>query len=249
MNRTATVHFLALNIDMFGTPVNINPVLIADDQEATLIDAGYPGYFAQLKEAVEAAGVPFDHLRRVIITHHDWDHIGVLREIEKSRGDGVLVYAHVDEKPYIEGRLPNLKMTPERIAARLAALPESFRPKAAAMFADLPTGRVDRTVTDSQTLPFHGGITVIHTPGHTPGHICLFLPAHRLLVAGDELRVENGALVGPADIHTLDMPLATASLMKLTGYDVDRVACYHGGVYGPHAAESIARLAAALNPA
>lgn len=245
----STIHYLRLDIDMFGTTVNINPVLIADEQEATLIDAGFPGYFSQLREAVEKTGVPFDRLRRIIVTHYDWDHIGALSDIQKLRGEDVLVYAHSQEKPYIEGTQANIKMTPERIAARLATIPDRFRSQAAAVFAKLPTGRVDRTVTDSETLPFHGGIRVIHTPGHTPGHICLFLPSHRLLVAGDELRVENGELVGPADIHTPDMPLALASLKKLSGLDIEYVACYHGGVYGPSAADSIAKLAATLNPA
>jgi len=244
MNKTATIHILGLDVDVFGSTVHINPVLIVDDQEVTLIDAGYPGYFPQLKEAIEKTGVPLSRLRRVIVTHQDWDHIGSLADIQKACGRDTLVYAHIEEKPYIEGTLRNIKMTPERIAARIAALPDIFRAKAAAMFANLPTARVDQTVSDRQALPFHGGMTVIHTPGHTPGHICLFLPAHRLLIAGDQLRVENGALVGPADIHTFDMPTALLSLKKLVNYDIDRVICYHGGMFGPNASARIAELAA-----
>jgi len=36
------------------------------------------------------------------------------------------------------------------------------------------TVNVDKTLEDGEELPFCGGITVIHTPGHTPGHICLY---------------------------------------------------------------------------
>ncbi|MDR3563082.1 MAG: MBL fold metallo-hydrolase [Negativicutes bacterium] len=239
------IHILELDIEVFGNTMRIHPVLIADDEGATLVDVGHPGAFGKLKQAVEAAGVLFGSIRRVIITHQDWDHMGSLPDVLAAGGAGLTVYAHSDEKPYINGSVPFIKMTPERIAARLATLPENMRTQAAAVFANLPTARVDVTVTDGEILPFHGGITVLHTPGHTPGHICLFLPSHRLLIAGDELRVENGALVGPADIHTVDMGRALVSLDKLTGLDADRVVCYHGGVYGPGAAAKIAMLATA----
>lgn len=247
MKKNATVHVLGMNIDVFGTQVNINPVLIVDDAEATLVDAGYPGYFAKLKEAVENTGIPFCKISRVIITHQDWDHIGSLPDIRQACGAGTLILSHEAEKPYIEGTIGNIKMTPERIASRLAALPESMRDKASALFANLPTAKVDHTVHDNEVLPFHGGIRIIHTPGHTPGHICLYLPGERQLIAGDQLRVENGNLVGPAAIHTVDMPTALDSLKKLTAYDIDRVICYHGGVFGPNASARISQLASLPN--
>jgi len=50
--------------------------------------------------------------------------------------------------------------------------------------------------------------------------------------------------VGPADIHTFDMPTALLSLKKLVNYDIDRVICYHGGMFGPNASARIAELAA-----
>ncbi len=243
MSNSVHIELLALDVNMFGTPSRIHPVLIWDDKEATLVDAGYPGMFPQLQKAVEDAGIPFAKIKRIIITHQDWDHIGTLPDILEARNGEAEIYAHADEKPYIEGTLPYIKMTPEKIAARLQSIPEDLRPKASALFASIPTARVNRTVSDGEILPFHGGLKVIHTPGHTPGHICLFAKSHRLLIAGDQLRVENGILVGPAEIYTPDMPTALKSLAKLAEYDIDRVYCYHGGLYAPNAAARIRELA------
>ena len=65
-----------------------------------------------------------------------------------------------------------------------------------------------------------------------------------LLIAGDELRAEEGGLVGPSEWATPDMESANASLGKLTEHQIDYVLCYHGGLYGPNASEKIAQLRA-----
>ncbi|MNI87666.1 putative metallo-hydrolase YflN [compost metagenome] len=84
---------------------------------------------------------------------------------------------------------------------------------------------------DGQRLPWAGGIEIIHTPGHTPGHICLYLPDQELLLAADELRVLEGQLAGPWDAATPDMPLALRSLRKLKDLPVRSILCYHGGLF------------------
>ncbi|MDR7867656.1 MAG: MBL fold metallo-hydrolase [Sporomusaceae bacterium] len=242
MANTVDIQALAIDADVFGSTSTIHPVLIRDDTDgATLVDTGYPGLFPRLRQAIERAGVPFPQLRRVILTHQDWDHTGALPDL-LAAGPGILVCAHRLEKPYIEGALPDYKLTPEKIAARIAALPPDMRPSAAATFAALPHAPVGRALEDSELLPWHGGLEVVHAPGHTPGNICLYIKSRRLLIAGDQLRVIDGALVGPAPEHTPDMPAALASLKKLAAYDIDTVLCYHGGAYGPDAHSRIAAL-------
>ena len=100
-----------------------------------------------------------------------------------------------------------------------------------ALLANPPRGNVDRLVVDGELLPLQGGTRVIHTPGHTPGHICLFVEQENLLLAADALRVVGGSLVGPAEAVTPDMPEALRSLRKLAELPVKRVLCYHGGLY------------------
>lgn len=228
--KNTQVKALSITSNLFGTLTTIHPVLIWDDAGATLVDAGYPGQLAQLKQAIEQEGVSFAQLRRIILTHQDWDHIGTILEFREALGEQLEICAHAAEKPYLQGELPYLKMTPERAATRLAALPEELRPRAAKALSSIPTFSVDRPLSDGEILPWHGGIRVIHTPGHTPGHICL-LTNNGVLVAGDQLRVDGGQLVGPAPEYTPDMPAAIQSLAKLLNLPIKQIACYHGGVY------------------
>ncbi|HWR38410.1 MAG TPA: MBL fold metallo-hydrolase [Patescibacteria group bacterium] len=236
---------LALNVNVFGVHSIICPVLIGEKTGATLVDAGYPGSFGQIRDAVEQAGVPFGKVKRVIITHHDWDHIGTLPEMLQVNGSGLKILAHSGEVPYIDGSIAPLKLTPERIAARIAALPETERERAAAVFANLPQAPVHQVLADGEMLPFHGGIEVIHTPGHSPGHICLYLKTCKILISGDLLRVDQGVLNGPVPEYTPDMFLAQQSLKKIAGYNFSEVICYHGGVYNTGTGVRVAELAVA----
>jgi glyoxylase-like metal-dependent hydrolase (beta-lactamase superfamily II) len=188
MKNKVNIKALTLYVDMFGAQSKIHPTLIWDDAGATLVDVGFPGQFEQVVQAVTAAGISFAQIKRVIITHQDWDHIGTLPEIIKATSGKIELYAHINEKPYLEGTLPYLKMSPEKIADRLQSFPAEMREKAAAIFASIPTVFITQTMADGDKLPFHGGIEVIHTPGHTPGHVCLYLASHHLLIAGDQLR-------------------------------------------------------------
>jgi glyoxylase-like metal-dependent hydrolase (beta-lactamase superfamily II) len=72
---------------------------------------------------------------------------------------------------------------------------------------------------------------VIFTPGHTPGHICLYLKKSKTLIAGDALMLVDGKLISSPPELTADPVQAKESLKKLAELDVEPVICYHGGVY------------------
>jgi glyoxylase-like metal-dependent hydrolase (beta-lactamase superfamily II) len=90
------------------------------------------------------------------------------------------------------------------------SLPEEMR----ILFQNPPKVKVDQTVDDGQELPYCGGIRVIFTPGHTPGHISLYLKQSKTLVAGDAMICLDGSLRGPVQQTTLDMNTALRSLEK-----------------------------------
>jgi glyoxylase-like metal-dependent hydrolase (beta-lactamase superfamily II) len=247
MRIAANVEALELPMNFMGQSSAIYPALMWGSDGATLVDTGLPGQLDIVRRSIEDAGVDFESINRIILTHQDIDHIGGLPEILRARRGEIEVLAHEEDRPYIEGSQPLIKMRSERLTQMMEALPEPQRERFERIFSRPPSGEVDRTLSDGEVLPLHGGITVIHTPGHTPGHLSLFVEDSRLLIVGDELRVEEGELVGPSESATPDMESANASLAKLTDYWIDYVLCYHGGLYGPDASEKIAELSAAAN--
>ncbi len=196
-----------LHLDFHGNI--IHPILLWDRETAVLIDTGFPGQIEDLRVAMEKVGVSLDSLKAVILTHQDMDHIGCLPEILQECGNQVKVYAHELDKPYIQGELPLLKD---------------------GHLENPPKGRVDYTLIDGQELPFCGGIRIIHTPGHTPGHISLYLKQSKTLVAGDSMYSVNGILGGIHAPTTPDLNAARLSLQKYVDLDIASVVCYHGGL-------------------
>lgn len=235
------VDVLEISANRGGQAMLLNPTLIWDNTIAILADTGFPGQYPDMRAAMDKAGVPLSRLSKIILTHQDMDHIGGVQEILNGSDHKIEVLAHLGDKPYIEGDLPLLKM--KNIEQRLANLPEEQRKQAAAMFGAPPKNKLDRTLADGEKLPYCGGITVIFTPGHTPGHICLYLERSKTLVAGDAMVVAEGQLLGPRPNATPDMETAIKSLNKLTQYDIETVICYHGGVYREHANQRIKALA------
>ena len=187
----------------------IHPTLLWNQEMAVLIDTGFPGQIEDLHVAMEKVGVSFDKLKVIILTHQDIDHIGSLPEILQEFGSNIKVYAHELDKPYIQGDLPLLKD---------------------GHIENPPKGKVNDTLIDGQELSFCGGIRVIYTPGHTPGHISLYLKQSKTLIAGDSMYSVNGIIGGIHAPTVLDIKEARLSLKKYLDLDIESVICYHGGL-------------------
>lgn len=226
-----------------GSVSTIHPVLVHGEDGATLIDTGMAGQLDRLAAAVEAAGTSLSQIKHIVLTHQDVDHIGNLPQLLNLLGDAVEVYCHEADKPYIEGELPLIKFNRERFAPMLESMPPEARAALEEMLAHPPAGKVDHLLADGEHLPWLEDVKVIYTPGHTPGHLCLFLEEEGLLLAADAMRVVGGKLVGPAEAVTPDMPQALRSLQRLLEYPIRKVLCYHGGLFDDHPLERIAELA------
>ncbi|HDR4909092.1 TPA: MBL fold metallo-hydrolase [Bacillus cereus] len=187
----------------------IHPILLWNDEMAVLIDTGFPGQIEDIQVEMEKVGVSFDKLKVVILTHQDIDHIGSLPELLQRCRSNIKVYAHELDKPYIEGDLPLLKDGNVENRSK---------------------GKVSDIVIDGQELPYCGGILILHTPGHTPGHISLYLKQSKILIAGDSMYSVNGMLGGIHAPTTINIKEAKQSLKKYLNLHIESVVCYHGGL-------------------
>jgi glyoxylase-like metal-dependent hydrolase (beta-lactamase superfamily II) len=236
------IEALELNANAMGRPTVIYPTLIWDDQTVILVDAGFPGQINAIREAMNKTGVAFEKLNKVILTHQDIDHIGSLPDIIKELHGKVDVISHEIERPYIQGDKPLIKMDTQQMRKMAQSMPENSREMFEQILKNPPKARVDVTVTDGQELPLCGGISVIFTPGHTPGHIGLYHKRSKTLIAGDSLTAADGKLFGPRPQAAADIEMAIKSLEKYKKYGIDVVICYHGGVFKDHVNQRIEEL-------
>src|SRR5215211_2851552 len=198
----------------------LNLTLILDEKNGnTLVDAGLPDQVEAIGAAMDEAGIGVRDLRRLIFTHQDLDHVGSGAALVRQSGAQVL--AHPADAPHIEGSLRPLKPSPEMLEQR---------PQMREVLERLEPARVDERLEDGTRLDLAGGTRVIFTPGHTPGHVSLYLERSKILIAGDALTAERGHLNGPNPWATLDMHTAIESIRRLADLDVDTIICYHGGV-------------------
>ena len=216
---------IANNVEMLELESDY-PVLLWDDDNVILIDTGLPGQFDLIKSEMAKVGLAPEQITMVILTHQDLDHIGNLKTI---RNLGARVAAYADEAPYIQGDKPPIKL------AGLEANLEKLPPELLEFYHMLKQGMpglvtpVDMLLYDSEVLQACGGIEVIHTPGHTPGHIALRLLASDIIITGDAANKIDGKLCGATPEYTDDMATAEASFEKIKALKPAGFVCYHGG--------------------
>jgi glyoxylase-like metal-dependent hydrolase (beta-lactamase superfamily II) len=244
------VEMLELETILANGPGIINPVIVWDEKDVVLFDAGLPDMGAIFRETASNTGVPFERLNKVLITHSDMDHIGSLAQIINIPREGITVFAHKEEKPYIECDLQPVRVKQMEVSVSNAT--GTLRKQLETMTENLKKNyrifkaNVDKSVEDGEVLPYCGGITCIYTPGHTPGHTSYYLEQFKLLIAGDILQIVNGSLVECPDFTILDKEAHIASLKKLSKYEIDKVVCYHGGLFHGNVSQRIAEIASEL---
>jgi glyoxylase-like metal-dependent hydrolase (beta-lactamase superfamily II) len=244
------IHMLELEVPIMGHTNVIHPVLLSDNDGAVLIDTGYPGNYPLICKAFDNAHVPLEQLKTIIISHQDIDHIGSLPTFLSEMPGKLTVLASQLEKPYIEGENMLIKVTPEAIERAVASIPADVSPEWRKAFRtnleNPPKGTVHGILEDGEILTNSGGLQVILSPGHTPGHLSFYHMPSKTLIAADALVVAEGQLMGPIPAYCSDYEQAKQSLKKFTHYDIETVICYHGGLFNHNPNARIAELATEL---
>lgn len=224
------VKILEVELHFGGKDMVISPALIFDDEKAVLIDAGFPRHFSALKEEIEKY-IDISKLKAIVITHHDVDHIGAAKEFKAALGSELKIYSTDVEADYISG-----KKTPHKLAA-LEDDKENLdehsltRMKFFKHIFDKSYFKIDGTFKAGDRLPVFNEVETLDMPGHTIGHICIYIRDQKTLITGDAISLEDGKLARVKDASNYNPEQAKESLEVLRGLDIERVLCYHGGEY------------------
>ena len=162
-------------------------------------------YFAMNRETKELFLVdPADHAERIservdmlqacpkaiLLTHGHFDHIGAVRAVADHYG--IPVFIEKEEAPLLEDASLNASLL---------------------MMGKAQSVRADRLLSDGETLQIAGfTVQVLHTPGHTAGGACFYLPEEEVLFSGDTLFCGS---VGRTDLPTGSMRELRKSLHEV----------------------------------
>jgi glyoxylase-like metal-dependent hydrolase (beta-lactamase superfamily II) len=184
----------------------VNSYVLVRGQEIAIVDTGLPNNGDKFGEVIKTAGLGWDAVGHVILTHYHRDHIGSMGEV-------------------------------------LTAAPKAMVYAGAADVPQIPSPRPIKAVGDGDDV---FGLQIIATPGHTPGHICVFDPVGSLLVLGDAMVNVNHTLTGANPQYTADMTQANQSVKKLAALSFDKAVFGHGEPIEKEASAAVAKVASSL---
>jgi glyoxylase-like metal-dependent hydrolase (beta-lactamase superfamily II) len=224
---------LVFEIDSYeGTSrFRMDTVVLRDEEDQILIDAGTPGIITIIEKAFSGAGLKIEDLTGIVITHQDQDHIGSLAAI-KRKATKAKVYASAVQAPGISGREKPLRLQWEE--AEYESLPDAVRkqtPPPASLWPKVEYADIDVILHHGDRFPWCGGTEIIFTEGHMPGHISLYLDKTKTFIAGDALAVREDRLTPPGKF-TCDIEAAKKNLRDIAAnYEIETIVCYHGGFW------------------
>lgn len=204
-----------------------------------LIDTGLAGSTDAVLRAIAGLGRSPDDLREIIITHWHADHMGSLAELAERTGAKVCV--HAADAAIVCGDQPMPEFRGGNILASMV-----LRMSSMIMGRPPQPSRVDRELQDGDELEV-GDLKVVHTPGHTPGHVALYMPSKRALFVGDA--IFNWLLRGlqaPAAMVSVDTAQAKESIRKLAALEPDIVCFGHGRALVGDASQRLRRFVEGL---
>ena len=210
---------------IYAVPLGyVNAFMLEEEDGLTLIDAGLRGNERRIWKAVTKIERQPGDLRHVLVTHHHADHVGSLAAIKEA--SSAEAYVHPLDAPIVAGEKPrppaNRGSITGRMFGRLIERLPMYKPAPAT---------AEHEINDGDELAIGGGVRVIHTPGHTAGHVSFFVEAHGGVVfAGDAAGNMFGRIGKPLLMYTEDMDEAKASMRKLAELEFDTACFGHGKV-------------------
>jgi glyoxylase-like metal-dependent hydrolase (beta-lactamase superfamily II) len=215
---------LKITDNVFVIPgIVANPFIIVDADGLTLIDAGLPRSQKKILAYVAGLGKSPRDIKRILITHADLDHVGSLAALHNATG--ARTYASQTEAQAIAAG---------KSSRQIKRRGFSFRRLLFALLGPVMKAKpfqVDEIVADGQVLPLAaGGLRVLDTSGHTPGHISFYSPTSGVLFCGDSMVSDERGLHGSRPGLTWDDAKAKEAVKRQAALNPRIVCPGHGPV-------------------
>jgi hydroxyacylglutathione hydrolase len=180
-------------------------------QDLSLVDVGLSGKADYKTQSLQKMGIQLENIKRIILTHTHFDHIGCLSEILKKIS-WVKLWVHILEADPLE-------QGDERTVYGM----DMFREMCQMQYGLKPgalTFGVDRKLQGGETLTM-GGLDweILHIPGHSMGSIALYQRAKKVLIPGDVVYADYA--IGRYDLHGANASDLKNSLKRLAELEVD----------------------------
>ena len=222
---------LNIKFNFGGTEDVIHPVILKDNNERILVDCGCTGFMHAIEASIKAEGLDCSQLTKILITHHDHDHMGEVADF-KAKYSHIQIFASEIEAPYISGEKKSICLEQaEAFQSTLSGEQRKFGEAFCNILKNVRSAKVDMIVHGGEVLNWCGGCEIISTSGHTPGHISLCVKDKETIITGDAATLEGNQLVIANPQFTLDLENAGKDISKLLSYDAVTYICYHGGIY------------------
>ncbi len=173
---------------------HVNTYLVKGDGGHLLIDTGWntTESFDSLKEQLAELGVSGKEISRIVVTHAHPDHYGQAGKLKSLFG--ATLYFHHLEKDFIDTRYVSMEELIQELGRwlerngvppeRLAELTQASLPLLQFVTPAMP----DVTLYGGEVISIGDfSFNVLPTPGHAPGHICLYEPDKKILFSGDHI--------------------------------------------------------------
>jgi glyoxylase-like metal-dependent hydrolase (beta-lactamase superfamily II) len=216
---------------------HVHAFLIDDGAELTVIDTLFDTDAGRIIERIRGIGRSVEDLKHIVLTHAHRSHLGGLATLKEL--SGATVYSHEWEADIVAGERTAQPVTP----VPMRPIRTYWRVYYLQLGAALGRGKhppcpVDATLEDGDAV---GPVRVIHTPGHTPGHLAFWWPERRVLFAGDAIATYPE--FGPGwPAFTLNPTQHRVSLRRMADLDADVLAVGHGDPITAGAAERMRSL-------
>ena len=175
-----------------------NQYILIDKSELTLIDTGMPNNVSKVINAIKSLGFEPANLKRILITHGDPDHVGAVNSLREI--SGAKVYASKIEADAMSSGTASREIQPKGLMVLVF--------KFFGMLFPIQIIPVDSILEDGEVLPVLGGLQVLNSEGHSPGHFSFYLPEERILFAGDSINNLRGKPVPNLTALTSDKEAA-----------------------------------------